>query len=215
MYTPSHFCVHDESQMQALIRRFPLGALVCMTEQGLDANHLPFELLENTAANGGTQLIAHVARANPLWQQISNGDRVLVIFRAEDAYISPNWYPSKARDHKAVPTWNYQAVHLTGRLTLLDDTDSTLAVLSELSRIHEADQPRPWQLADAPPDYIQAMCKALKCFEFTIESVEAAYKLSQNQSAENRSGVVNGLQAQGSAAAEKMAEKVQRFAPDS
>jgi hypothetical protein len=70
-------------------------------------------------------------------------------------------------------------------------------------------------LADAPPDYIQAMCKALKCFEFTIESVEAAYKLSQNQSAENRSGVVNGLQAQGSAAAEKMAEKVQRFAPDS
>ena len=106
-------------------------------------------------------------------------------------------------------------MHLTGRLTLLDDTDSTLAVLSELSRIHEADQPRPWQLADAPPDYIQAMCKALKCFEFTIESVEAAYKLSQNQSAENRSGVVNGLQAQGSAAAEKMAEKVQRFAPDS
>ena len=106
-------------------------------------------------------------------------------------------------------------MHFSGRLTLLDDTDSTLAVLSELSRIHEAEQARPWQLADAPPDYIQAMCKALKCFEFTIEQVEAAYKLSQNQSAENRSGVVNGLQAQGGAAADRMAERVQRFAPDS
>ncbi|MDR0068983.1 FMN-binding negative transcriptional regulator, partial [Acinetobacter sp. 11520] len=76
---------------------------------GLDANHLPFEL---QASEGELGLLhAHVSRVNPVWQDIKNGDVVLVVFQAGDAYISPNWYPSKHEQHRQVPTWNYRVVH--------------------------------------------------------------------------------------------------------
>ena len=213
MFIPAKFRQTDFAEIRRFIAAQPLATLVVQHENRLQAAHIPLFWYDNGSEWGA--LRGHFAKANLLWQAAGEDKQWLAVFQDSGCYISPNWYPSKARDHKAVPTWNYQAVHFSGRLTLLDDIDSTLAVLSELSRIHEAEQTRPWQLADAPPDYIQAMCKALKCFEFTIEQVEATYKLSQNQSAENRSGVVEGLQAKGGTAAEKMAEKVQRFAPDS
>lgn len=211
MFVPAKFRQTDFTEIRRFIAAQPLATLVVQHENRLQAAHVPLYWHDNGSEWGA--LRGHFAKANPIWQAAGGEEQWLAVFQNSGCYISPNWYPSKARDHKAVPTWNYQAVHFGGRLTLLEDAGSTLAVLSELSRLHEAGQPRPWQPADAPPDYLQAMCKALKCFEFTIKEVEAAYKLSQNQSAENRSGVVSGLQAQGGAAAEEMAEKVQRFAP--
>ena len=206
MYTPSHFCVHDESQMQALIRRFPLGALVCMTEQGLDANHLPFELLENTAANGGTQLIAHVARANPLWQQINNGDRVLVIFRAEDAYISPNWYPSKQQAHEQVPTWNYRVVHAHGRITVRDDEKFVRGVVGRLTRTHEkrSHPDAMWKMSDAPDAYLQRMLEGIVGLEIDVTRLEGKFKLSQNKLQQDRLGAMKALQESNPAMAQQM-----------
>ena len=212
MFIPAKFRQTDFAEIRRFIAAQPLATLVVQHENRLQAAHIPLFWHDNGSEWGA--LRGHFAKANPLWQAAGEGKQWLAVFQDSGCYISPNWYPSKARDHKAVPTWNYQAVHFSGRLTLLDDTDSTLAVLSELSRIHEAEQARPWQLADAPPDYIQAMCKALKCFEFTIEQVEAAYKLSQNQSEENRNGVLDGLAGQDGAAAQEMIRNIARFAPD-
>ena len=103
MYVPPHFKESRYEQLHTLIAQHPLGVLVTHTSGGLDANHLPF-FVEGAA--GPKKLLAHVARANPLWQEAQDGDEALVIFRADDAYISPNWYPSKHELHHRLPTWN-------------------------------------------------------------------------------------------------------------
>ena len=113
MYIPDHFAIKSADVMHKIIQAHPLGVLVTMTPEGLDANHIPFEL----HAERGV-LTAHVARANPVWQQCKDGAEVLVIFRADEGYISPNWYPSKHETHRLVPTWNYEVVHVHGRLAV-------------------------------------------------------------------------------------------------
>lgn len=115
MYIPAHFAMPDAQTMQQIIRAHPLGVLVTLSAQGLDANHIPFEL----DAEAGV-LTGHVARANPVWQQCGDGADVLVVFRASEGYVSPNWYPSKHETHRLVPTWNYEVVHVHGRLTVQD-----------------------------------------------------------------------------------------------
>ena len=119
MYVPAHFDESRAELLHELIVRHPLGMLVTHGKNGLDANHLPFEL--NAAEGAHGVLHAHVARNNPVWQDIVNGDEVLVVFRAGGAYVSPNWYPSKHESHKQVPTWNYRVVHAHGRITIRDD----------------------------------------------------------------------------------------------
>jgi transcriptional regulator len=99
MYVPPHFDEARTEVLHELIRRHPFGTLVTHGAGGLDANHIPFELLPGQGALG--TLSAHVARANPLWQEVADGDEVLVVFRAGDAYISPSWYPSKHETHQA------------------------------------------------------------------------------------------------------------------
>ncbi|MCB2017301.1 MAG: FMN-binding negative transcriptional regulator, partial [Hydrogenophaga sp.] len=105
MYLPAHFDENRPEVLHELMRDHPLGQLVTHGPDGLDANPLPFEF----DASKGTQgsLLAHVARANPVWQQAAD-QPVLVIFQAAQGYISPNWYPSKPEHHRHVPTWNYQ-----------------------------------------------------------------------------------------------------------
>lgn len=112
MYIPEHFAIKHPQDLYAIIREHPLGALVTMGPDGLDANHIPFEFDAGLGALG--QLTAHVARANPVWQQCHDGADVLVIFRGNESYISPNWYPSKHETHRQVPTWNYEVVHVHG-----------------------------------------------------------------------------------------------------
>lgn len=212
MFIPAKFRQTDFAEIRRFLAAHPLATLVVQHGGRLQAAHIPLYWHDNGSEWGA--LRGHFAKANPIWQAAGAENRWLAVFQDSGCYISPNWYPSKQRDHKAVPTWNYQAVHLEGHLTLIDDADTVYTILAELSRIHEADQPRPWQLADAPQDYIQAMYKALKCFELTVENVEAAYKLSQNQSEENRNGVLDGLAGQDGAAAQEMIRNIARFAPD-
>jgi transcriptional regulator len=96
MYVPAHFDEARTGVLHDLIRRHPLGMLVTHGPHGLDANHLPFELDTGGGAPGALGVLnAHVARANPVWREVADGAEVMVVFRAADAYISPNWYPSK------------------------------------------------------------------------------------------------------------------------
>jgi len=104
MYVPDHFSETRLDLLHALVAAHPLGILVTQGGQGLDADHLPFDLDAGAGPNG--VLRAHVARNNPLWQSVADGQEVLVVFRAQDAYVSPNWYPSKHETHRQVPTWN-------------------------------------------------------------------------------------------------------------
>ena len=114
MYLPAHFAEPRQDELHRLIQAHPLGTLVSHGADGLDANHLPF-LLDAQAGEAGT-LLAHVARANPLWQTLAEGAPVLVVFHGPQGYISPSWYPGKQDAHRRVPTWNYEVVHAHGTL---------------------------------------------------------------------------------------------------
>ena len=198
MYVPSHFEELRREVLHELMRANPLGVLITHGAQGLDANHLPFELDATVGKHG--VLRAHVARNNPVWQSIVNGDEVLVVFRSQDAYISPNWYPSKHESHKQVPTWNYQVVHAHGRITLHDDEPYVRGLVARLTRTHEAAEPKPWKMGDAPPDYINAMLKSIVGLEVDITRLVGKFKLSQNREVRDRVSAGQTLLSQGDGA---------------
>lgn len=189
MYLPRHFAEDDAARQHALVRAHPLGTLITQGADGEPvADLVPFLL--DTPDGGPVRLRTHVARANPLWQTHPAGRLVLVVFHGPDAYISPNAYPTKVEHGKAVPTWNYATVQARGTLRVVDgDTDWLRALLQPLTAHHEAAQPHPWQMGDAPPDYIEALLRAVVGLEITGITLTGKFKLSQNQPAVNRQGV--------------------------
>ncbi|HBN8613821.1 FMN-binding negative transcriptional regulator [Pseudomonas aeruginosa] len=195
MYLPSHFEESDPQALHALIRDYPLGLLVSHGEAGLDANHLPFELSPEKGAQG--TLEAHVARNNPVWSELRDGDEVLVVFRAGDAYISPQWYPSKQEHHRQVPTWNYRVVHAHGRVRIRDDEGYVRGLVARLTRTHEATQETPWKMTDGPADYIDEMLRLIVGIEIEITRLVGKFKLSQNKEARDIRGASAALLARG------------------
>lgn len=187
MYLPKHFEQNDAAALAALMRAHPLATLVTVTNGALSADHLPLQYDASTRTLRG-----HVARANPLWRDAA-GTAVLALFHGPQGYVSPNWYPSKAEHHKAVPTWNYAVVHAHGRLRAVDDAAWVHALVSELTARHEAGHTPPWQVADAPADYLQQMLGAIVGIEITIERLVGKWKLSQNRSEADRLGAAAGV----------------------
>jgi len=176
--------------MHALMRDHPLAALVTRSARGLDANHIPLQLLQS--AEGHDVLRGHVARANPLLQTPPKDD-VLVIFQGPSAYVSPGWYPGKAQTGRAVPTWNYLVVHAHGPLRLIEDRDWLRTQLAALTADHEAGEPTPWSMDEAPAEYIETLLKAIVGIEIPITRLQGKWKLSQNQPAQNRAGVMAAM----------------------
>jgi len=195
MYAPPHFEELRHEQLQTLIAQNPLGILVTHGSSGLDANHLPFDLETREGASGA--LHTHVARGNSVWRHISAGDEVLVIFRGADAYISPNWYPSKHENHRQVPTWNYMVAHAHGRATVHDDARYLRGLVGRLTKRHEATQPRPWRMADSSQEFIDEMLGKIVGIEISITRLVGKFKLSQNRESRDALGAANALKAQG------------------
>ena len=195
MYTPAHFALTDTDALHRIIRTHPLGILVTPTAGGMDANHLPFDFDPTIGPLG--LLSAHVARANPLWQHYRDGAQVMVIFRGNESYISPNWYPGKHETHQQVPTWNYEVVHAHGRLTIHDDEKFVRGVVARLTRTHEAQEPKPWKMGDSAPAYIDGMLKAIVGLQIVIERIEGKAKLSQNREPRDRLGAADTLTERG------------------
>jgi transcriptional regulator len=196
MYLPTHFEEHRPGELQHVLREHPLGALITHGPDGLDANHIPFELDEATGPHG--TLRAHVARANPVWREVpADGAEVLVIFQSSEAYISPNWYPSKHETHRQVPTWNYEVVHAHGTLTVHDDARFVRRVVAQLTRRHEAAESRPWKMGDSEPEFIDTMLRNVVGLEVTITSLVGKLKLSQNREVRDRLGAAETLDERG------------------
>ena len=210
MYLPEVFEEKDHEKLYQLIENYPFATLVSQSTNGFGANHLPFKLLLEPEHHSAI-LVAHIARNNPLHTQIRNGTEVLVIFQGEQGYISPNWYPSKQQHHQHVPTWNYQVVHVNGAIRFLEDGKSLRGILAKLTRTHEAKQPKPWKMSDAPSDYIAEELKGIIGIEIKIQQMTGKFKLSQNRDKVDAVGVVDGLEQQGEA---KLAQAVQRYIQD-
>jgi transcriptional regulator len=143
----------------------------------------------------GVVVRAHLARANKHHGAIGDGAEALLVVTGPDAYVSPNWYPSKAEHGKVVPTWNYSLVHLRGVLRVVDDRGVLLDIVRRLTDRHESTQVQPWSIDDAPADYIDAQLRAIVGVEMVVTSVEGKAKLSQNRSDSDREGVRRGLAA--------------------
>jgi len=195
MYIPAHFAETRPEALHRIMREHPLGMLVTHTSAGLDADHIPFELDVSAGTQGA--LIAHVARANTLWQRCPTGTPVMVVFRGEQAYISPNWYPSKHESHRQVPTWNYEVVHAHGTLTVHDDERFVRRVVAQLTRRHEATEPKPWKMGDSAPEYIDTMLRNIVGLEVTLMSLVGKVKLSQNRELRDRRGAADTLDSRG------------------
>lgn len=205
MYLPAHFEENRVETLHALMRERPFATLIAHGGDGLTADHLPLHLQAEIGPFGALQ--GHVARANPVWRQAADGE-VLAVFHGPQAYVTPSWYETKKEHGKAVPTWNYVVVHAHGRLRAIDDAEWLLGNLETLVAHHEAGFVEPWQIGDAPPEYIEKMLAAIVGIEIEITDLKGKWKLSQNQPAVNRAGVVAGLRELGTADAAAMAELV-------
>lgn len=195
MYIPKQFTEQNKEELHRIIRENALGALITKNKEGFQANHIPF-LIDPDGGSNGT-LIAHVARANHVWTDVKDGEEVLVVFQGVDGYISPSWYPGKQETHRRVPTWNYEVVHAHGEIYIHDDEKFLRGVLARLTRQHEATQPTPWKMTDAPADYIAEQLKSIVGIEIKINKLEGKRKLNQHHEKKDRDGAVRGLESQG------------------
>ncbi|WP_029138453.1 FMN-binding negative transcriptional regulator [Nakamurella lactea] len=192
MYLPHFNAISDPAATAEFVRRVAAGTLITPGPDGLvDATLLPI------LWDGEQRLVAHLARANEQWRRIGDGGQGLVVVQGPDAYVSPAWYASKAEHGRVVPTWNYSAVHLRGAVTVHDDPDWLRQVVTDLTDFHEAGREHPWQVADAPPRYVDGQLRAIVGVELTVTRVEAKAKWSQNRSEADRAGVHAGYLADG------------------
>jgi transcriptional regulator len=190
VYLPRHFEQTDREQLVALMRARPLATLIVAADDGPSADLIPLEFVADAGAHG--TLRGHVARANPLWKRA--GATALAVFTGPEAYISPGWYASKREHGKVVPTWNYVMVQARGTLRAVDDAPWLRALVGRLTDHHEATQATPWQVSDAPADFVAQMLRAIVGIEIELSALIGKWKVSQNRSAADREGTAQGLE---------------------
>ena len=210
MYVPKLLEETDPDVLHGLIRTHPLGMWVTQANGELVANHIPF-LLDAGRGRHGT-LVAHVARANPVWESFSTTVQSLIVFRGAETYITPSWYPSKQAHGRAVPTWNYAVVHVSGMPRAITDRDWLLQFVSRLTDTQEASRAQPWKVADAPSDHIDRLLANIVGVEIPIDRIVGKWKANQPSPAADKLGVIAGLLDRGDAQAQEMAALVQRHA---
>jgi transcriptional regulator len=198
MYVPRHFAETRVDVLHDLIRRYPLGTLVVGASHGLEATHVPFEIDAQPAPFG--TLRCHVARANPIWQQLTADLPVLVVFQGEQSYVSPSWYASKQENGKVVPTWNYAAVHAYGTAKAVQDAAWLRQMVEDLTNRHEHGRADPWHVSDAPAEYVEKLLGAIVGIEIPVTQLIGKWKMSQNRPVADRQGVVAGLERDGTPA---------------
>src|SRR3954454_3162078 len=191
MYIPPAF-KDDIESIRATIHGARLASLVTATTEGPVATPLPLILDESEGEHG--VLYGHVAKANPQWTLPPIGD-ALAIFNGPDAYVTPAWYATKQETGKVVPTWNYVAVHAQGPVEFFQDADRLLDVVTRLTNLHERATATPWEVSDAPADFIASQLRGIVGLRMPITLLEGKRKMSQNRNEADRAGVVAGLAA--------------------
>lgn len=187
MFVPAANRIEDGHQISSLVAQARTAQFVTVGADGVPAaTLLPIIWSDDV-------VIAHMAKANRQWRDITPHSPCLLICSGPDAYISPSWYASKAEHGRVVPTWNYAAVHLTGTVTVHQDRERLRDIVSRLTDMHEHHRAQPWRVTDAPDRFIEGQLGGIVGLEVTVTRVEAKAKYSQNRSEQDRRGVVAGL----------------------
>ena len=185
MYTPPKFKVDDPAVIHSFIREHSFGLLLSLEGDEIHDTHTPFIISEDGS------LVGHIARANPQWKSWTDGSSVKVIFTGPHSYISPGYLESEFN----VPTWNYTAVSVTGKLTMIEDETRVLEFLDALVAENEVAE-LPWKLDRSDERYMKLL-SGIVVFAISMDRVEASFKLNQNKSTEDQQSVVSSLQSSG------------------
>ena len=202
MYVSKHHALPELGEAQAPIEAYPLGAWVAPL-----ANHVPF-LLDRSHGKFGT-LLGHVSCANPVCKQLLASAPSVVMLQGPQSYITPGWYPGKQEHGKVVPTWNYAVAHAHGAARAIDDEHWLRDMPTRLTAAHESSKPLPWQMTDAPADFIDKLLRAVVGIEIPIERLVGRLKAS-HEALQDRLGTASGLAAEGTENAAAMACLVER-----
>jgi transcriptional regulator len=193
LYQPPAFREERPDVLRDLIRSARLGMLVSNGPDGVpDITHLPLLLVEG-GDGPESRIIGHVARGNRHWRRLAEAGRAVAVFTGVEAYVSPNWYASKAEHGKVVPTWNYEAVHAEGPVEIVEDAERLHGFVSRLTEAREAAQPRPWSVADAPAPFVAGQLRGIVGLSLRVERLFGKRKLSQNRPPADRDGAIAGL----------------------
>ena len=206
MYNPPAFREDRPDVLGEIIRAARLALLVSAAADGgvPDATHLPMTLVPDEGPHG--TLYGHVAKANPHWRGLAAAGAARAIFTGPEAYVSPSLYPSKQEHGRAVPTWNYVAVHAIGPVEIVEDAERLHGIVSRLTDRHEASRSDRWAVTDAPDDFVASQLKGIVGVVLRIDTLIGKRKLSQNRAEPDREGVIAGLSASAERADRAVAE---------
>ncbi len=205
MYLTPFTTMTDHDEIVALVESVGVAQLVTSGPDGTPrASLLPI------LWDGGDRLLAHVSRANPQFHDLADATPALAVVTGPDAYIHPAWYPSTATSGRAVPTWNYLAVHLGGTLHLHDDPRWVRDAVARLSEHHARRHQPGWSLDGAPSAYLDGLLRGILGVELRVTSVEAKAKLSGNRTEADRRAVVEALAGEDAAGARAVSDAMAR-----
>lgn len=202
MYIPKVYKNENVDEIISFIKQNNFGILVTQNASFKTiATHIPFVISkkDNTII-----LTSHISKANEQWKNFESLNQVLVIFSGEHAYISSSWY-----DHNNVPTWNYIAAHLYGKIKVMNQ-ESTLKHLCELVQQHEAKEENPTSVHAMGAEYIAAEMKGLVAFQIEIQEMYSAFKLSQNRDEKNWKRILQALEKRGDENSKAIATAMQK-----
>jgi transcriptional regulator len=211
LYTPAVFQESELAKLHGHISACGLATLVTTGADGPLISHVPLILNREPAPYG--ELIGHLARANGQSRLCHPVQPAVAVFMGPDAYVSPSWYASKMENPRVVPTWNYVAVHARGRLEVFEDAERLKTAVTRLTERHEARFAQPWQVADAPVDFLARMLRGIVGIRLVIEQIVGKTKLSQNRSGSDRQGVITALSASNQPADREVAELMRASMP--
>ncbi|MGS0524180.1 FMN-binding negative transcriptional regulator [Zobellia nedashkovskayae] len=172
MFIPDHHRNENASEIRAFLKANSFGILVSQYQNKPWATHIPLEL--ETTEDGKEVLTSHIAKANPQWREFDQNEEVLCIFNGPHSYISSSWYKDEE-----VPTWNYVAVHVYGKLKILSE-EEVMASMHRLVDKYEANSKKPISLKDMSPRTLKQI-KGVVGFQIEITDIQAQYKLSKNR----------------------------------
>ena len=201
MYVPPKHAIDEEAAWD-IIREAGAGMLVVAKSDGLQSVFVPVVVSEDR-----TKILTHVAKANSWWRSLNDGDEVLGLFLVASAYVSPSNYPSRFESPGVVPTWNYVAAEVRGRLTVHDDPDWLQRQVRVLTSQFEAGRSPQWHVEDAPSEYVDRQVKAIVGIEIDVVAIQGKAKLSQNRPEVDHDSVRDNL-AQGSPADRNVAARM-------
>jgi len=189
MYIPEYFKNENIEAVKAFIDENGFAILISQVDGKPWATHIPLILSKDP--DGKDILIGHISKANNQWKNFEKNMEILAVFSGPHAYISSSWY-----DHENVPTWNYLAVHVYGKIRIVEG-DTQKKYLSNLVNKYESDMPCPVSVDNMSKEFIENLMRGIVGFEIEIIDIQAAIKLSQNRDDKNYERIINGLKQQG------------------